>query len=68
MFSMAWKLHGVFKENELDAGAVLRKFWKSSHWMHALQDDVVSRMLYFLPKSNVSHCQKRGRSNRPDGL
>ena len=68
MFSMARKLRGVFKENEVDAGALLRKFWKSSHRMHSLQEDVVSRMLYFLPKGDVPHCKKRGRSNRPDGL
>ena len=68
MFSMARKLRGVFKENELDAGTLLRKFWKSSHRMLSMQEDVVSRMLYFFPKSNVSHCQKRGRSNRSDGL
>ena len=43
MFSMAQELRGVFKEDELDAGPVLRKFWKVCHRMHALQEDVMSR-------------------------
>ena len=68
MFSMVRKLRGVFKENERDAGVVLRKFWKSYHRMHALQENVVSWMIYFIPKGNLSHCQKRGQSNRPDGV
>ena len=68
MFSMAWKLHGVFKENELDAGAVLRKFWKSSHWMHALQDDVVSIGCYTSSPRVMFHIARReGEAIDPTG-
>ena len=67
MFYVARDLRRLFKIDGVDAGPFLRKFWKDCHRMRALPQDVVSRMLFFLPDSNLSHSSERGGGNRPDG-
>jgi hypothetical protein len=68
MFQVAQDLCCLLKEDGVDAGPFLCKFWKDCHRMHALLEDVVSRMLYFVPNSDIPHCAEGGRSNRPHGL
>jgi hypothetical protein len=68
MFFMARELRRVFKEEGVDPRIVLRKFWKECHRMHTLPQDVVSRMLYFIRDSDVSHSAKGRGSDQLIGM
>jgi hypothetical protein len=63
MFYVARDLRHLFKSERMDSRDVLRKFWKDCHRMHSLQEDVVSRMLYFISAGDVSHRHERRGSN-----
>ena len=65
MFQVARDLRRLFKNPEMDPGPFLRKFWKDCHRMHSLQEDVVSRMLYFLPLGDFPHRAEGRTSDRP---
>ncbi len=67
MFQVARDLRRLFKKDEVDPRSFLRKFWKDSHRMHALPEDVVSRMLHFIKGSDLPHRSEGGRSDRPHG-
>lgn len=48
------KLCGMLKEDNVDTGNLLCKFWKDVQKFYSLPQHVVQRMLYFTPKSEVS--------------
>jgi hypothetical protein len=64
MFCMERQLRRVFKEDGVDPGPLLCKFWLDCHRMQTLQADVVSRMLYFVRDSNFSHSPAGRRSHQ----
>ncbi len=68
MFCVVRELRRVFKEEGVDPGFVLRKFWKDCHGMQSLSKDVVSRLLYFVRDSDLSYRTEGRGCNRPDGL
>ena len=66
MFQVARDLRRLFKEDGVDERPFLRKFWSDCHRLRSLQEDVVSRLLYFLPNGNLPHSSKRGGGDRPN--
>jgi hypothetical protein len=63
MFYVVQDLCCLFKVPGMDAGPFLCKFWKNCHRMRAMQEDVVSRMLYFISVGDILHSTEGRRGN-----
>jgi hypothetical protein len=51
MHSMGNRVHGVFKEEEMDPRDLLRQFWVDTHRLRNMPENVVRKMLYLRPSS-----------------
>ena len=68
MFQVARDLRRVFKEDGMEAGPFLWKFWKDCIQVQAMLESVVSRLLRFVRDCDVPRTTERGRWDRSRGV